>query len=121
VLSEGDGGSLEDAFEEVARERRIAACRLSGGEQGARESRHNRHPVRGTGQTPTLAFDPTIDRPLSGFQANLVCAAATFLQNQGRSLAYWQQIETTQEATTEFKRYEDNVRRKNPEAKQKKK
>jgi hypothetical protein len=71
--------------------------------------------------TATPAFDPTIDRPLSGFQANLVCAAATFLQNQGRSLAYWQQIETTQEATTGFKRYEDNVRRKIPEAKQKKK
>jgi hypothetical protein len=33
VLSEGDGGSLEDAFEEVALEWRIAACRLSGGEQ----------------------------------------------------------------------------------------
>ena len=34
VVGEGDGGSLEDAFEEVALERRIAACRLSGAEQG---------------------------------------------------------------------------------------
>src|SRR5215813_5167823 len=69
----------------------------------------------------TLAFDGTIDRPLSRFQANLVGAAATFLQNQGRSLPYWQQIETTQEATTRFNRYEDNVRRKNSRAKPKKK
>jgi phospholipase C len=66
---------------------------------------------------PTVAFDPTIDRPLSGFQANLVGAAATFLQNQGRSLPYWRQIDTTQEATTRFKRYEDNARRKNSKAK----
>jgi hypothetical protein len=51
----------------------------------------------------------------------LVGAAATFLQNQNRSLPYWQQIETTQEATTRFKRYEDNVRRKNAKAKPKKK
>ena len=70
---------------------------------------------------PTLAFDPSIDRPLSGFQTNLVGAAAAFLQNQGRSLPYVRQIETTQEATTRFKRYEDNVRRKNTKAKPKKK
>ena len=34
MLSEGDSGLLEDAFEEVALERRIAACYLSGAEQG---------------------------------------------------------------------------------------
>jgi len=68
---------------------------------------------------PTLAFDPTIDQPLSGFQANLVGAAAALLQNQGRSLPYWQQIDTTQEATTRFKRYEDNIRKKNSKKKRK--
>ena len=65
---------------------------------------------------PTDAFDATIDRPLSGFQANLVGAAAAVLQNQGRSLPFSLQIETTQEATTTFKRYEDNIRRKNSKA-----
>jgi hypothetical protein len=67
---------------------------------------------------PTLAFDPTIDQPLSGLQANLVGAAA-LLQNQGRSLPYWQQIDTTQEATTRFKRYEENIRKKNSKKKRK--
>ena len=65
---------------------------------------------------PTVAFDPTIDQPLSGFQANLVGAAAAFLQNQGRSLPFSLRIETTQEATKRFKGYEDDVRRKNSKA-----
>ncbi len=40
-------------------------------------------------------------------------------ENQGRSLPYWQQIDTTQEATTRFKRYEDNIRKKNSKKKRK--
>jgi hypothetical protein len=45
-----------------------------------------------------------IDQPLSDFQANLVGAAAALFQNQGRSLPYWQRIDTTQEATTTSRR-----------------
>jgi hypothetical protein len=32
---------------------------------------------------------------------------------------YWQQMDTTQEATTRFKRYEDNIRKKNSKKKRK--
>ena len=64
--------------------------------------------------TAPPAFDPTIERPLSDFQSDLVAAAAALLERCGTALPYnWTDLTTTEAATQELDARIEALRAKN--------